>query len=282
MKKRIITALLISAIVLPIVLLGGIPYFIGVLALMGICMYEITKVNKSPLLTQLLAITFVLSSAVYSYFNISNSFINFNLLFLFIPFITYFTISMFSKEGTLLDACYNSIMTIIFSLFATGLLELRYTFDNANLLTYAVIVTTSVDTFALFVGCKLGKHRLNERISPKKSIEGSIGGIVGGTILASLFSMFFPLFNEGNINYLNLSFSTNIVWINVLYSFIITVLLTFIGQIGDLIFSMIKRNYQIKDFSNILPGHGGFADRIDSLCVNTISLSLILSIFAIL
>ena len=282
MKKRVITALLIGLVVLPLILIGGIPFLIGITTLLSLAMYEITNANKSSILTKVVTIGFIVASSIYSYFNIANNFINFNLLFVFLPILTLFTIALFDKKQTLLDACYNSVFTVLLSIFATSLLELRYTFNNANLIAYMILATTSVDSFALFVGCKYGKHRLNERISPKKSIEGSIGGIIGGTIVTTLFATFFPILTSGDTNVLNLSFTTNIIWMNVLYSFLITLVLSVVGQIGDLMFSMIKRNYQIKDFSNILPGHGGFADRIDSLCINSITLSVILSLIAIL
>ena len=282
MKKRTITALILIAIILPVILLGGIPFLIGMIALMGLCMYELTKANNSPLLTKVLSIGFVGASTLYTYFNIDNLFANFNLLFIFVPMFVFFTIAMFSKKGTLLDATYNSFVTIIFSLFASSLLELRYVFDNANLIAYLFIVTASVDTFALLVGCKIGKHRLNERISPKKSIEGSVAGIIGGIVLGTLFATFFPILTNSSADFLNLSVSGNVIWCNFFYSLLITILLTIVGQIGDLAFSMIKRHYQIKDFSNVLPGHGGFADRVDSMCFNSITLALILSLMLIL
>ena len=117
---------------------------------------------------------------------------------------------------------------------------------NSHLILGILILTWSNDTFAYVVGKMIGKHKLFERISPKKTIEGFFGGIVFTVITAVIISAF----------YLELSL---VYWIYI--SFIISIF----GVIGDLIASMFKRQFGCKDFGTIIIGHGGVLDRLDSL-----------------
>ena len=104
------------------------------------------------------------------------------------------------------------------------------------------------DTFAFLTGITLGKNKLLERISPKKTIEGFIGGIFF-TVLAGVGFSF--LFVEYNIYF----------WIG--FALIVSLFAT----LGDLFESLIKRTYKVKDSGNLIPGHGGILDRIDSLLI---------------
>ena len=103
------------------------------------------------------------------------------------------------------------------------------------------------DTFALFVGSKIGRHKLCPSVSPNKTVEGSIVGTIMGTTLATVFYCLLI----GNRS--------------ILLVIGLTLILSIFGQFGDLFFSSIKRNYKVKDFSNLIPGHGGILDRLDSL-----------------
>ncbi|MDR1629368.1 MAG: phosphatidate cytidylyltransferase [Oscillospiraceae bacterium] len=108
------------------------------------------------------------------------------------------------------------------------------------------------DIFAYFAGSFLGKHKLAPKISPKKTIEGAIGGIVGTMLLnVALLAVFNKFFFEHTV----ISY-----WAIILTS----VLLAIISICGDLTASTLKRNYNIKDFGSLLPGHGGIMDRFDS------------------
>lgn len=99
-------------------------------------------------------------------------------------------------------------------------------------------------------GKTLGKHKFS-KISPNKTIEGCIGGIVGAIAFGVGFVFFF-----------NTVFSTNFSYITIVF---IEIVLSIVGQIGDFAASSIKRYVGIKDFSNLIPGHGGILDRIDSV-----------------
>lgn len=123
--------------------------------------------------------------------------------------------------------------------------------ENGKLLVWFIIIAAwGTDIFAYIVGKTMGKHKFS-KISPNKSIEGCIGGIIGATVLALIYTLVINTYLGMNINYL--------------YIGGISILLSIIGQIGDFSASSIKRYVGIKDFSNLLPGHGGMLDRIDSL-----------------
>ncbi len=123
------------------------------------------------------------------------------------------------------------------------------------------------DTFALFAGVKFGKHKLCPRVSPKKTVEGAIGGVIGSAVIniIALFVCNFVCYKPFPIPVgymIALSFATPIV-----------------SMFGDLVASTIKRNYGIKDFGNVIPGHGGIMDRMDSISFVAPFVYLILFVF---
>lgn len=122
--------------------------------------------------------------------------------------------------------------------------------DGKILIWYAICAAWVTDIFAYLVGKNFGKHKFSE-VSPKKSIEGCIGGTIGAVVVILIYTYVVN-------TYLNMSYS---------YTYIaaISVVLSLIGQIGDFAASSIKRYVDIKDYSNLIPGHGGILDRIDSL-----------------
>lgn len=116
------------------------------------------------------------------------------------------------------------------------------------------------DSFAFLVGRKLGKHKMAPVISPKKSIEGAIGGVV----ITALFNvLILYLFTIGNKNLHDYSLFGDSA-MKFLYIIPISMILSLVSMVGDLAASVLKRNFGIKDYSQLLPGHGGIMDRFDS------------------
>lgn len=136
------------------------------------------------------------------------------------------------------------VFFIMFVAFINGM-------PNGNILIwYAILAAWGTDISAYVIGKHFGKHKFS-KVSPKKSIEGCIGGTIGAIILMLAYTYF-----------------ANTYWgMNYSYLFIggIGVILSLVGQIGDFAASSIKRFVDIKDYSNLIPGHGGMLDRIDSL-----------------
>ena len=126
---------------------------------------------------------------------------------------------------------------------------------------YLLLITCFTDIFAFATGKLIGKIKLAEIISPNKTLEGFIGGLVMGTFI-------------GIVYYVTM-ISNSIPFTQLL---IITITLSTVGQIGDLIFSQIKRYYHKKDFSHFIPGHGGILDLFDSMIFAVITIILFMNI----
>ena len=108
------------------------------------------------------------------------------------------------------------------------------------------------DTCAYVVGMLLGKHKLTPKLSPKKSVEGAIGGVAGSALAGGLFGWLYVACTDSGYG--------------VIAVFTIICLVgSVVSQCGDLTASAIKRNYEVKDYGKLIPGHGGILDRFDSV-----------------
>ncbi len=156
----------------------------------------------------------------------------------------------------------SSFLTATYIILAMNMLVYIRDFGDIGKYIYLLVFLGAwvTDTFAYFVGVFFGKHKLIEDVSPKKTIEGSIGGIVFCILGFLGFGLVVDKFFGCAPNYIFLAVSGAIISV--------------ISQIGDLIMSVIKRHYGVKDFGKIFPGHGGMLDRLDSILAVSLAFSL--------
>lgn len=150
----------------------------------------------------------------------------------------------------------NQVMDAYFSLiYAPVMLSfvlLTRQLDDGIYLVWMIFISSWIsDTFAYLAGVMLGRHKLAPVLSPKKSVEGSVGGIVGAALFGALFGAYLDT-TLGQEQY-------------VMILAVVGGVGSVISQVGDLAASAIKRNHEIKDYGNLIPGHGGIMDRFDSV-----------------
>lgn len=249
MKKRVISALVMMLIGIPAIIFGGI-YIKLLISLVGLfCFKEILDikgVNNYPkflIVTSLVALFILIYSKNGMFVNfvgLGYDVIAFLFMLLFIPVVMFYKSKKYLPSDAFKLSGFIFYIGIILNIILTICLYRKVYF------IYLLVISISTDVFAYLVGSLIGKHKIS-LISPNKSLEGFIGGLLLGTILGSIF-------------YVNFIHNSSICLV-VLFSFI----LSFACIIGDLFYSAIKRENSIKDFSNLIPGHGGMLDRIDSL-----------------
>ncbi len=244
MKTRVISAIVLILIVIPFLIIGDLPFklFITLLSILGL--KELIDIGRDNIPIYMKIISYILIGT-FIILNNSFSFYKILLILLLVLFIPIVFINNDDKYN-ISDALYLTGSIIFLGIGFNNFVLIRE--DSLSLVLYLLLITTMTDTFALFTGMFIGKHKLCEKISPKKTIEGAIGGSLIGTIIPTLFYVY-VISND----------------INIFLIILITFILTIVGQLGDLLFSSIKRHYKVKDFSNLIPGHGGILDRLDSL-----------------
>ena len=252
MKDRIISALVLALVCIPILIYGRwiFKVFVTILAIRGL--YEMIKIKyedkQPPIIMRLLSYLIVIFLCInnanlhINEYTINYQFIAIILFIYLIALIIYDNNKKYNVE----DALYLASSSLFIG-FSFNLIILIRNYD-INYLIYILLIAIFTDTYALISGYLVGKHKLCPHISPKKTIEGAVGGTLMGTFVGTFF--YVTVINSN---------------ISLIFIILITMILSLVGQAGDLIFSCMKRQYNKKDFSNLIPGHGGLLDRVDSL-----------------
>lgn len=248
MNNRYLGAVIIAPFIL-FLFLGGIylKYAIMFISLMG--MYEFYNAVKKKNITPISKVGYLI--CIIYYISLGNK-INYKFIFLLLIIVVFLLMCM-----SVLDLKYNFIdisITLLGFLYPAIFFSFIVIINNLNYGNYLVwfifISAWICDTAAYYSGKFFGKNKLCPKLSPKKTIEGSIGGIIISTLFCTLFGIF--CLHTG-------------VPISIYHYAIMGVLCSIFSQFGDLFASSIKRYSGIKDYSNLIPGHGGILDRFDSV-----------------
>ena len=240
MKKRVISACIMLLIFIPLLMLGGIFFKVGLSVLSALSLKEVLDIKKNiPRYIKIITYILVILLTLFDINMMTKIFV---FMFVLLILLVFSDNKNYSIEEALYLLGFSILITSIFSYMY--LIRQR----DINVLVYLFLITVFTDTFAYIGGRLFGKHKLIPRISPNKTIEGSVIGSLIGTIISSIFYLY--MVSPGD---------------NFILIIIFTLVLSIIGQFGDLVFSSIKRHYKIKDFSNLIPGHGGILDRFDSI-----------------
>ena len=272
MKSRLLTALvalpiLILSIVLPYLLpqLAQATWLFLVIAALGLGagLFEFFTLTKKLELKADASIAYLGAAAFFVAFlfdapnNAPDLLIITLVLFLLIVLVT--QIFRFQKDfSKMLTGIGVTVLGVLYVVFLGGfLVSMRVGFDatlvpflSTKLLVFFFLITFGADTGAYYIGKNFGKRKLIPKVSPNKTWEGAIGGLVLSVAFAAMATAtFFP----------ELPYK---------FSIPLAIIMTVVGIFGDLVESAMKRGADVKDAANILPGHGGLLDRLDSLLFN--------------
>jgi phosphatidate cytidylyltransferase len=251
MKTRIITAIIgLPFLILPLYY-GGISLYIVLLLASLLGLFEFFRANNIN--NKFLAIAYIFT--IIYYLCLWHNKMEYLIIILSIYLLSVLITYVFSYPTININTVAFAVIGFIYVVFLLSHVVLVR--DNSQYGSWFAwlifIIAYGSDTMAYFTGRLIGKNKLAEKLSPKKTIEGAIGGVCGAIILSCVYG--FVMYNHGVIDNIN----------KLGYFAIMGCVGSILSQIGDLSASAIKRDTNIKDFGKIMPGHGGVLDRIDSI-----------------
>ena len=251
-KTRLLSGIVLVILALFLIISGHEILLFATLAISCIGMFELYRVFKME--KTVLAGVGYLAAIVY-YCNLQWKFLP-DLMILFMAFLI---LLMFVFVFAYPKFHADQVMAAFFGCFYVAVM-LSYVYQIRTLerglyLAFLVFLCSwGCDTCAYCVGMLIGKHKMSPKLSPKKSVEGAVGGVAGAALLTALYCFIFrsPMHLERG---------------EIVILAVIAAIAGLISMVGDLTASAIKRNYDIKDYGKLIPGHGGILDRFDSMII---------------
>lgn len=251
-KTRLLSGIVLVILAVLIIVSGGYVTLFSLLGISLIGMFELYRVFQLEK-TSLAYIAYMMAVLFY----VSNLFAGFIdpmalvMLFLILLMFTYvFTYPKYQAKD---------VMAVFFGLFYVAVMlsyvyQIRVLESGVYLAFLIFICSWGCDTCAYCAGKMFGKHKMAPVLSPKKSVEGAVGGVLGTALLTVIYTSVFRAQMGLDIK-------------GIITLAVISAVAGLISMVGDLTASAIKRNYDIKDYGTLIPGHGGIMDRFDSMMI---------------
>ncbi len=267
LKVRLISAFFGIIVVLGIIFAPSVVFYIAMMLVSFIMLYELHTTFQMQEKWQLVALNYLFAAAVFC---MPVFFPYDRIVFVITAYIMMLMIFsvLFHSVVKFADVTKSLFMLLYAVLLPLHLNGVRMMGHGLYLIFIPLLGAWMPDTFAYFTGCLLGKHKLIPAISPNKTVEGSVGAVAGSLLMFAVYGLLMDFAFGFTVNYIALLSLGLICGV--------------VSQLGDLSASVIKREFGIKDFGNLIPGHGGLVDRVDSLLFIAPVVYYFLSVFEVI
>lgn len=255
MKKRILVAVVLAPLFfVDLLLLPPVCLAVTVAVISALASYELLRATRVAHHNLMYVYTAIAAAVIpMGYWMGYGSIVTQGAVLLLMSALFWVAIRLYGREN---EVGFTHVMVCLFGglvipVALSALVQLKGKEYGGYLVLLPVICAFLTDAGAYFAGVFLGRHRGITKVSPNKSLEGYIGGILSGAVFMLLYGLILQ-----QCAHLDVSFPAMILY---------GLLGSAITELGDLSFSLVKRQYDIKDYGNLLPGHGGMLDRFDSM-----------------